>query len=162
MISAPVQYWTKPVNPFSLLLILFITVPIVEMYLLIKIGSVIGALPTIGLVVLTAMVGVALLRQQGLATLGRVQTALDRGELPANEMLEGIALLVGGALLLTPGFVTDGLGLICLIPTTRRTLVRAASSRVVTTTESGNTTAKTQSTKQGRVIEGEFTRKREE
>ena len=162
MISAPVQYWTKPVNPFSLLLILFITVPIVEMYLLIKIGSVIGALPTIGLVVLTAMVGVALLRQQGLATLRRVRTALDRGELPANEMLEGIALLVGGALLLTPGFVTDGLGLVCLIPTTRRTLVRAAASRVVTTTESGNTTAKTQPTKQGRVIEGEFTRKREE
>ncbi len=149
-------------NPFSLLVILFITVPIVEMYLLIRIGSVIGALPTIGLVVVTAMVGVALLRQQGLATLGRAQTALDRGELPANEMLEGIALLVGGALLLTPGFVTDGLGLICLIPATRRTLVRAASSRVVTTTKSGNTHAKTQSTKQGRVIEGEFTRKREE
>ena len=120
--------------------------------MLIKIGGVIGALPTIALVVVTAMVGVALLRQQGLATLGRVQTALDRGELPANEMLEGIALLVGGALLLTPGFVTDGLGLFCLIPTTRRILVRAAFTRVMTTADSGTTPADPHSPKQGRVL----------
>ncbi len=149
-------------NPFSLLVVLFITVPILEMYLLIKIGGVIGALPTIGLVVVTAMVGVALLRQQGLATLNRVQTALDRGELPATEMLEGIALLLGGALLLTPGFVTDGLGLFCLIPSTRQLLVRAAVTRVATTAENETKSNEPNISKRGRVIEGEFTKERKE
>ena len=162
MIIDPTMHWMLSVNPFSLLVVLFIAVPIVEMYLLIKIGGVIGALPTIGLVVVTAMVGVALLRQQGLATLHRVQTALDRGELPATEMLEGIALLLGGALLLTPGFVTDGLGLFCLIPTTRRILVRAAFTRVLTPAENESTPNERDTPKSGRVIEGEFTRKRKE
>ncbi len=146
------------VNPFTLLVVLFITVPILEMYLLIKIGGVIGALPTIGLVVVTAMVGVALLRQQGLVTLHRVQTALDRGELPATEMLEGIALLLGGALLLTPGFVTDGLGLFCLIPSTRQLLVRAAVTRVATTAENETKSNEPTISKKGRIIEGEFTK----
>ena len=149
-------------NPFSLLVVLFITVPILEMYLLIKIGGVIGALPTIGLVLVTAMVGVALLRQQGLVTLRRVQTALDRGELPATQMLEGIALLLGGALLLTPGFVTDGLGLFCLIPSTRQLLVRAAVTRVATTAENETKSNEPNISKRGRVIEGEFTKERKE
>ena len=148
-------------NPFSLLVILFIAVPILEMYLLIKIGGVIGALPTIGLVVLTAMVGVNLLRQQGLSTLHRLQSAIDRGELPATEMLEGIILLVGGALLLTPGFFTDGLGLFCLVPSTRRILIRAALARALASasTEAARNESSTHST--GRTIEGEYTRKRD-
>ncbi|MEZ5552528.1 MAG: FxsA family protein [Pseudomonadales bacterium] len=106
------------------LFLLFIAVPIVEMFVLIKVGGIIGALPTIGLVVLTAVLGIWLLRLEGLATLARVQEKLDRGELPETELLEGVMLLIGGALLLTPGFVTDAMGFICLLPGLRRPLAR--------------------------------------
>ena len=103
-----------------ILLVIFFTVPLVEMYVLIKVGEQIGALPTVGLVVLTAVIGVALLRQQGLSTLTRGVSRLQRGEMPAREMLEGLLLAVGGALLLTPGFVTDALGFLLLIPWSRQ------------------------------------------
>lgn len=106
------------------LVALFITIPIVEMYVLIEVGSALGALPTIALVFLTAILGLALLRQQGAATLLRAVRRMDQGGLPAQEMLEGIVLAVGGALLLTPGFVTDALGFACLFPPTRRLFLR--------------------------------------
>ncbi len=106
--------------PFHWLLILFITVPLLEMYLLIELGGFIGTVPTIMLVVLTAMVGAKLVRAQGLITIARVRHALDRGEVPAMTLLEGVALLVAGALLLTPGFVTDVLGFLALMPDLRR------------------------------------------
>ncbi|MEE4381040.1 MAG: FxsA family protein, partial [Pseudomonadales bacterium] len=108
---------------------LFLLVPVVEMYVLIRVGSWIGAWPTIGLVVLTAAIGVSLLRQQGLSTLSRGLRRMDAGELPAQEMLEGLFLAVGGALLLTPGFVTDAAGFACLLPPTRRGLVRLLVAR---------------------------------
>lgn len=114
-----------------LLFLLFLVMPIVEMYVLIRVGQWIGAWPTIGLVALTAVIGVSLLRQQGFSTLMRVRRKLDAGELPAQEMLEGIVLAVGGALLLTPGFVTDAFGFACLLPATRRGLVRAMLRRGV-------------------------------
>lgn len=110
-------------NLFRLLLILFLTVPLLEIYLLIQVGSVIGALPTVFLVVFTAVVGAFLLRMQGFATMRRVQATLARGELPAIEMLEGLVLLISGALLLTPGFFTDIVGFLCLIPPLRRCLI---------------------------------------
>ncbi len=110
-------------NLFRLLLILFLTVPLLEIYLLIQVGSVIGALPTVFLVVFTAVVGAFLLRMQGFATMRRVQATLARGELPAIEMLEGLVLLISGALLLTPGFFTDIVGFLCLIPPLRRRLI---------------------------------------
>lgn len=97
--------------------------PILEMVVLIKVGGIIGILPTVGLVVLTAMVGVTMLRRQGLSTILRAQQKMHSGELPVNEMVEGIFLAVGGALLLTPGFVTDILGFCCLIPATRQIVV---------------------------------------
>jgi UPF0716 protein FxsA len=106
------------------LLLIFIVVPIIEMMVLIEVGSLIGTLPTIGLVVLTAAVGVWLLRLEGMLTLRRFQEKLSRGELPETELLEGIMLLVGGALLLTPGFVTDAIGFTCLIPFLRRPIAR--------------------------------------
>jgi UPF0716 protein FxsA len=108
---------------------LFIIIPIIEMWLLIRVGSQIGALSTIFLVFLTAAVGLALLRQQGFATLLKVNQRMQHGQLPATEILEGIALAVGGALLLTPGFITDGFGFICLIPATRRLLISAVIKR---------------------------------
>ncbi len=89
------------------------------MYLLIEVGGYIGTLPTIGLVMLTAVIGVALLRRQGLATLTRGIGRLQRGEVPAQEMAEGILLAISGALLLTPGFVTDAVGFAFLLPASR-------------------------------------------
>jgi UPF0716 protein FxsA len=102
------------------LLLLFVLMPIVEMWLLIEVGARIGAIPTIGLVLLTAVVGLGLLRQQGFDTLTRVNQRMERGELPAEEVFEGLFLAVGGALLLTPGFVTDSVGFACLLPFTRK------------------------------------------
>ena len=108
--------------PFPVFLLVFLLVPLVEIYFLIKVGGWIGAFPTVALVVLTALLGAALARQQGLATLQRLQQTIARGEAPALEMIEGVMLLVGALLLLTPGFFTDLAGFACLLPLTRRWL----------------------------------------
>ena len=105
---------------FPLFFILFLVIPIIEIFFLIKVGEVIGAFPTIILVVLTAVIGAGLLRQQGLSTLARFQQNLSSGKLPAQELVEGIMLAVGGALLMTPGFVTDTMGFLCLLPFSRK------------------------------------------
>jgi len=110
-------------------LVFFLT-PIVEMYLLIEVGGYIGTLPTIALVMLTAVVGIALLRTQGLATLTRGVGRLQRGEVPAQEMAEGILLAVAGALLITPGFLTDSVGFALLFPQVRAVIARRMLSRV--------------------------------
>ncbi len=112
------------------ILILFILVPIIELYLLIKVGSLIGVIPTLLIVILTAVIGTALLRQQGLATLQRYQRSLAEGRMPAQEVMEGLALVFGGALLLTPGFFTDAIGFLCLFPLTRKAMIRAILRRV--------------------------------
>ena len=143
--------------PFPALLLLFLLVPLVEIYLLIKIGGVIGALPTVVLVVLTAVLGAALARHQGLVTLQRLQATMARGEAPAIEMFEGVLLLVGALLLLTPGFLTDLLGFACLIPQTRRTLAFWWLQRFTVVTP-GNTGGKASGKGQPRIIEGEFHR----
>ena len=106
------------------LFLLFIVVPILEMALLIKVGQWLGVLPTIALVLLTAIVGVTLLKWQGVSTLLRARQKMQAGDIPAEEMFEGIFLAVGGALLLTPGFFTDAIGFACLLPMVRRRLVR--------------------------------------
>nr|WP_010133467.1 FxsA family protein [Microbulbifer agarilyticus] len=112
-------------------LLLFIIMPILEMWVLIRVGEEIGALPTIGLVLLTAVVGLALLKRQGLSTILRAQQKMAVGELPAQEMAEGIFLAVGGALLLTPGFITDAIGFACLIPGIRHLFLGKLLSHVV-------------------------------
>lgn len=109
-----------------LLTILLLVVPLAEVYVLIEVGSEVGAIAAVALVVLTAVVGAALMRAQGLATLLRARAAMARGETPALEMLEGAVILVAGALLLTPGFLTDAVGFACLIPSVRRRLLLAA------------------------------------
>ncbi len=116
---------------FRILLLLFLLIPILEIYLLIQMGGWIGALPTIFLVVLTAVLGAFFLRQQGFATLERVQQTLANGRIPATELLEGAFLLVGGALLLTPGFFTDTIGFACLVPAFRRGVIVWAIRRGV-------------------------------
>jgi UPF0716 protein FxsA len=121
---------------FKLLLLIFILVPAFEIYLLITVGGVIGALPTILLVIGTAVVGVQLLRQQGLSTLARLQSSVQQGELPTTVMLEGVILLLCGALLLTPGFFTDAIGFLMLVPHLRRWVVERLVRRAIFTTAS--------------------------
>ena len=122
----------------SLFLFLFIVLPIAEMAVLIKVGGIIGVLNTVGLVLLTAIVGAWLLRQQGLATLLRANQRLNSGELPAREVAEGLILAVGGALLLTPGFITDTMGFLCLLPFTRHWLAAQALKRMVVSGQSSS------------------------
>ena len=111
-------------------LLLFILMPILEMWLLITIGSYIGALSTILLVMLTALIGIGLLREQGVSTLWRGREKLQQGKIPAQEMMEGIVLAVSGALLLTPGFVTDTIGFLGLLPFSRIYLVKIILQKV--------------------------------
>ncbi|MFL0804443.1 MAG: FxsA family protein [Agarilytica sp.] len=106
------------------LLLLFVAVPVIEMFILIKVGGVIGAPATIAMVLLTAMAGLALLKRQGMSTIVHAQQKMDSGELPVNEIVEGVFLAVGGALLLTPGFVTDAIGFCCLLPGLRHLIIR--------------------------------------
>jgi len=111
-------------NPIAVLFLLFILVPMVEIYFLIRVGGIIGAIPTIALVVFTALLGAMLLRFQGWATLQRTRMAMAQGQVPALEMLEGVLLIFAGALLLTPGFVTDTIGFLLLVPPLRQALIR--------------------------------------
>ena len=113
------------------LLLLFIVMPIVEMWLLITVGAEIGALYTICLVLLTAVIGAQLLRQQGVATLWRGRRKLEEGQLPAQEIVEGIILAVSGALLLTPGFITDVVGFAGLFAPSRAFLGQLLLSRLL-------------------------------
>lgn len=143
------------------LLVFFIT-PIVEMYLLIRVGGYIGALPTIGLVMLTAVIGVSLLRVQGLATLTRGLSRLEGGEVPAREVVEGLLLAVAGALLLTPGFVTDAIGFGLLTPALRRRVAERVLARVDVRTGAAFGASGPgrgpERTAPGQVLEGEFER----
>lgn len=100
-------------------LLLFITVPILEIGLFIKVGERIGLWPTIGITVATAFIGTALLRHQGLGTLRRVQESLNENRLPVAELFDGLCILLAGLLLLTPGFMTDVLGFLLFIPPVR-------------------------------------------
>lgn len=109
---------------FQILFLIVLIVPFVEIFLLVEIGAIIGPVPTVLLVVSTAVLGTWLLRRQGLETFQRFQASLNNGEIPAYEMIEGPIILVGGALLLTPGFLTDALGFICLIPSLRRKIAQ--------------------------------------
>ena len=110
---------------FLRLLLLFTVVPIVELGLLIQVGRVIGLAPTIAIVLLTGIAGAALARWQGLVTLRRVQTEMAEGRVPTGPLVDGLLILVAGGVLLTPGFLTDALGFLLLIPPTR-TAVRKA------------------------------------
>ena len=143
---------------FPIFFFLFLVVPIVEIYLLIQVGSVIGALPTILLVIATAVIGAFLLRQQGMSTLARFQNSMAAGTLPAKEMIEGVLLLVGGALLMTPGFFTDTIGFMCLIPFTRKLMVEQVIKRSLFKVQ-GGPAGFGQSSVNDDIIEGEYSHK---
>lgn len=115
---------------FPVLLLLFIFVPIIEIGLFIQVGGFLGLWPTIGLVLITAFVGASLVRSQGIQTLLSVQSRLQQGEMPAQQIVEGVMLAVAGVLLLTPGFMTDALGMLVLLPAPRAKLAQELMKRV--------------------------------
>ena len=105
-----------------ILLLIIVGVPILELMLLIEVGKYIGAIYTVGLVIVTAAIGITLVRMQGYAALTRAQASLDENRLPVGEAVDGVFLLFAGGLLLFPGFITDAIGLLLLIPIVRRGL----------------------------------------
>ncbi len=118
-----------------LLIVVFIVVPIAELYVIIQVGQAIGTLPTIGLLVLDSVLGSALLRREGRATWRRFNGALGSGRPPAKEVLDGALVIFGGAFLISPGFITDVVGLLLLLPPSRavlrRLLVRNFANRAM-------------------------------
>jgi UPF0716 protein FxsA len=117
------------------LVLLFIVVPIVEIYVIIQVGQAIGALWTIALLVADSILGSVLMRSQGRAAWRRFNETVAGGRVPAREVLDGVLVIFGGALLLTPGFVTDIFGLSLLLPPTRAVirgvLVRRFAGRLI-------------------------------
>ena len=101
------------------LFLAFTIIPIIEIYLLIEIGSMFGALTAVTLVILTGFLGAFLARMQGLQTLYRIQESLREGRMPSGELLDALLIVIAGLVLLTPGFLTDSAGFLLLIPTTR-------------------------------------------
>jgi len=144
-------------NPLLLFLLLFVGIPLFELYWLIEVGSYLGAIPTIFLTVFTAVLGGMLVRMQGLATAMKVQKSMAMGETPAVEMLEGVVLLACGLLLLLPGFFTDILGFLALVPGVRRWAILAFLKRAQIMQPPPPSHDETEVHKP-RVIEGEFHR----
>lgn len=105
---------------FTKLLILFVIVPVTELYILIEVGKRIGSLTTIGLIILTGIIGAYLVKSQGFMILKKIQNDLNEGIIPGDSLIQGAIILAGGIFLLTPGFVTDIIGFIFLIPVSRR------------------------------------------
>jgi UPF0716 protein FxsA len=111
-----------------LLIALFIAVPLVELYVIIQVGGAIGVLPTIGILLADSILGTLLLRSQGRVVWRRFNEALAERRVPAREVFDGAAVIIGGTLLLTPGFITDIVGLLLLIPPTRNVFRRFVSA----------------------------------
>jgi UPF0716 protein FxsA len=121
--------------PWGLLAVLFVAVPVVEIYLLIQIGQVIGAWWTILLLILDSLLGSWLIKREGGRAWQALRTALETGRMPARELADGALILVGGTLMLSPGFVTDALGIVLILPFTRpaarRLLTRVVARRLL-------------------------------
>jgi UPF0716 family protein affecting phage T7 exclusion len=109
-----------------ILFIVFIVVPLAELFVIVQVSEVIGVLETIALLILISIAGTWLLKQQGLAAWNRMRQTLNAGRMPNDEIADGAMIMFGGALLLTPGFLTDVLGLVLLIPPTRAVVKRTA------------------------------------
>jgi UPF0716 protein FxsA len=105
---------------FGRLLLLFTVVPLAELFILIQLGTAIGALPTIAIVIVTGIVGASLARREGFGIWRKIQGQMQEGMFPADVLLDGLLVLVAGALLVTPGIITDVVGFMALIPATRR------------------------------------------
>lgn len=119
----------------ALLFLLFVVVPFAELYVILQVGHAIGALPTIALLIVMSVLGAALVKREGLGVLRRAQQRIDQGEVPGRELVDGVLILFAGALLLTPGFLTDVVGVLLLLPPVRlalrATAIRALRNRVI-------------------------------
>lgn len=116
---------------FQVLFVLFVIVPIIEISVLLQVGEWLGLWPTIAIVIGSAWLGAKYVRQQGLATMQSVQTKMAQGEMPSSEIVTGLMLLVAGVLLVTPGFVTDILGLSLLIPNVRQAIAAQVQKHII-------------------------------
>lgn len=115
---------------FAKLLLLFILVPILELAIFVALGDKIGLPPTLGIIVLTAILGAYLTKSQGIKALNKYQQALAQGKLPHDEVMDGLMILIAGAVLLTPGFLTDAIGFSLLIPPFRRVIKAVIKDRL--------------------------------
>lgn len=136
----------------AIILFLFIAIPLIEIYFLIEVGSVMGAFPTVLAVVFTAVLGVFLIRIQGFSTMLKAQTAMQAGQVPAVEMVEGVMLLIAAILLLIPGFITDSLGFVLLIPPVRKYL----AGKVIYNGQSGTRFGKAAHWRSGDFSRGDY------
>ncbi|WP_163932204.1 FxsA family protein [Paraferrimonas sp. SM1919] len=156
-----------------LLFLLFVIMPILEISVLLQVGEALGGLNTILLIILTALLGANLVRNEGLKTFMKVRSQLQAGTAPAQELVEAVMLAVAGVLLVTPGFITDFIGLVMLTPLTRKPIAWYFLSKInITMSNSfsthgsfhshgqfGQNPFEQQSKKDGDVIEGEYSRK---
>lgn len=137
---------------------IFVIVTLLEIFVLVSVGGVIGAFSTVVLVIITALIGSTLLKRQGLTTLAKAQEKVYQGQEPAFEMLEGVIILLSGVLLLTPGFLTDIVGLAGLVPLSRKYFInqflRNNADKFFNAKIIRSTTKKTRSN--NKTIEGEF------
>jgi UPF0716 protein FxsA len=120
------------------LILIFIVVPLIEILLLIEIGSRIGTLNTLFVIVLTGILGGYMMRQQGFTIIGNIRGDLSQGRMPTGELINGVLVLVGGILLLTPGFLTDAVGFVLLIPATRKLISKKIQLLIQRKIDSGD------------------------
>ena len=115
---------------FAALALLFLVVPFIELFVLIQVGQAIGALPTIALLVVVSVVGAWLVKREGISVVRRAQEQVRRGQVPGAELVDGVLILIAGALMLSPGFFTDIFGIALMIPPVRAALRGVASKRL--------------------------------
>jgi UPF0716 protein FxsA len=128
----------------AVLALLFLVVPLLELFVIIQVGQAIGALNTVGLLLIDSLIGGWLMKREGIAALRRFQSKLSSGQLPENELIDGFCILFGGALMLTPGFISDLLGMALLLPPVRavlRPIVRRQVSKRIVLTGPGGTSS---------------------
>lgn len=141
---------------------IFVIVPVAEIATFMAVGDIVGLWPTLGIILLTAFLGTGLLRYQGMATLNQAQKSLNDGELPLTSVIHGIFLLVAGLLLLTPGFITDGIGFLLFIPPLRLLIAKSVIEKFKNSTATRTHPNSPHSRGDGKfsaspIIEGEFT-----
>ncbi len=143
-------------NFFMRILFLFLLIaPLIELYFLIQLGEVIGALPTVLLTIFTALLGVALMRAQGLAIMQKAQLAMHEGRVPQTEVMEGVFIFLGGIFLFFPGLISDGIGFLFLIPLVRHFLIAQSLKGMTIRMHRGSHSSG------GSFYEGEWCEKRE-
>ncbi|MFQ5439144.1 MAG: FxsA family protein [Paracoccaceae bacterium] len=142
------------------LFLVFVIVPVVEIALFISLGGLIGLWPTVALILLTAILGTSIMRAQGLAVLGRLQSAFSKGGNPTGPIAEGAMILIAGLLLLTPGFLTDSVGFALLVPIVRTGVIGRVSAALLARGHGGfqqSAAAPETDDRAGTIVEGEFT-----